>query len=446
MFSGQKLRWVVLDQIGAQTRRAINAPLITEVEFRMSIDGPSTSTIARTLVCQLSVSLVEGLESRAAEVQNVTFEDLETQMFYLEYEVQGKGTQVIQIDINGAPAPMSPVVLEVDAPPKLRIRCPEGSEVTEDGQCQACPPGTVSPGGGARCRPCDPGTRQPLSSQSTCESCPVGEYQALVGSVSCIPCEPGSSSRGKAGSQACSPCEPGQSAPNNGSERCTPCARGSFAEVEGAAQCEQCPGGQGTFEQGANNRSLCVCLRNERLTFRNSTGNCVPCGIGVRCDGGNQDPLQAAGFWVDSIDSGSKTIDVFRCRSEAECPAGPLGTCARGRTGRACNNCEAWHRRSNVGECAPCEGVDVLPVLFLMVGAITLAGFAWYLSQISLAKRRSSGATALLTGGQVIVLMQLMAALQNLDFQWTGKAVLVDPWRNLVLFMTFLIYKCYRRC
>ena len=93
---------------------------------------------------------------------------------------------------------------------------------------------------------------------------------------------------------------------------------------------EQCPGGQGTFEQGANHRSLCVCLQDERLTFRNSTGKCVPCGIGLRCDGGNQDPIQAAGFWVDIVDPVSMTIDVFRCRSEAECPEGPLGTCARG--------------------------------------------------------------------------------------------------------------------
>ena len=74
-----------------------------------------------------------------------------------------------------------------------------------------------------------------------------------------------------------------------------------------------------------------------------------------------------------------------------------------------------------------------------MMAAITFAAITWYLSQIERARRRSVGASALLTGGQVIVLMQLMAALQNLDFQWTGKVV--EPLRNLILSeITFLIY------
>jgi hypothetical protein len=41
---GQKLRWVLLDQIGATTRLAINAPQVTSVQLRMTIDGPSEST------------------------------------------------------------------------------------------------------------------------------------------------------------------------------------------------------------------------------------------------------------------------------------------------------------------------------------------------------------------------------------------------------------------
>ena len=41
---GQKLRWVLLDQIGATTRLAINAPQVTSVQLRMTIDGPSERT------------------------------------------------------------------------------------------------------------------------------------------------------------------------------------------------------------------------------------------------------------------------------------------------------------------------------------------------------------------------------------------------------------------
>jgi len=44
VFAGQKLRWKLLDQIGADTRLAINAPQIATVELRMTIDGPSQAT------------------------------------------------------------------------------------------------------------------------------------------------------------------------------------------------------------------------------------------------------------------------------------------------------------------------------------------------------------------------------------------------------------------
>ena len=47
VFTGQKLQWKLLDQIGANTRLAINAPQIATVELRMTIDGPSqTATVS----------------------------------------------------------------------------------------------------------------------------------------------------------------------------------------------------------------------------------------------------------------------------------------------------------------------------------------------------------------------------------------------------------------
>ena len=185
----------------------------------------------------------------------MTLADLATQMYFLEYEPKSTGTQVIQININGQPASMSPVVLEVEEPPIRSTNCPLGYASNDDGQCNPCPAGTASPGGTARCRPCDPGTKQPLQGQSSCDSCPVGEYQPNFAALSCIACKPGTSSRGKTGSQACSPCEPGQEAPINGSERCTPCKRGFYSELEGQAECLQCTGGKSTTEQALNTES-----------------------------------------------------------------------------------------------------------------------------------------------------------------------------------------------
>ena len=144
---------------------------------------------------------------------------------------------------------MSPVVLEVEAPPLREFTCPMGHAANQEGQCIPCLPGTSSPGGTSQCRTCDPGTHQPLEGQGSCESCPVGHYQANSGSVSCTPCDAGSSSRGQTGAFACSLCEPGQEAPRNGSQRCTPCKRGHYSENEGAATCLQCTGGKSTAEQ-----------------------------------------------------------------------------------------------------------------------------------------------------------------------------------------------------
>ncbi|CAK9010580.1 unnamed protein product [Durusdinium trenchii] len=413
VFSGQKLRWVLLDQIGATQRRAINAPLLDSVNFRMTIDGPTRNTT----------------------VQNVTVSDLDTQMFYLDFEAQDNGAQVIQVDINGLPAIMSPVVLKVEPAPLRDLLCPPGYAANEEGLCMICPAGTASLGGLAPCRPCDPGTKQPLEGQANCESCPVGEYQAESAAAACIPCEPGSSSRGKTGSRACSPCEPGQEAPESGMERCTACRRGYYSEQEGAAHCLQCQGGKGTSEQGTTDPSLCICLEGERLLRdSNMSEHCVSCGIGLSCTAGNGDPEQLAGFWVDVVDAERKVLSVFRCRNVLECPAGPLGGCASGREGRACNNCESWYQPSNDGTCDPCEGVDALPVLWVILGVLLLSFLTWAFAQTSLARQRLGQVTVFLTAGQVIVLMQLMAALKSLEFQWAGPAVPVLQALSLLAF------------
>ena len=58
--------------------------------------------------------------------------------------------------------------------------------------------------------------------------------------------------------------------------------------------------------------------------------------------------------------------------------------------------------------------------MWVFLGALVLSGTTWLFAQTSLARQRLGQVTVFLTAGQVIMLMQLMAALKNLDFQWTG--------------------------
>ena len=111
--------------------------------------------------------------------------------------------------------------------------------------------------------------------------------------------------------------------------------------------------------QGATDQSLCVCLNGQRLRFEEFE-QCILCGPGLNCTFGNGEPEQLAGFWVDVHSNQGSSLSVYRCRNALECPAGQLGTCAPGRSGRACNNCKAWHRKNTKGQCEACSGVDVL--------------------------------------------------------------------------------------
>ncbi|CAE7898380.1 ttrS, partial [Symbiodinium necroappetens] len=425
VFTGQKLRWVLLDQIGTASRLAINAPLVTSVSIRTSVDGPWLST----------------------DVRNITIEDADTQEYSLEYEAQGSGTQVIQVDINGQPAALSPVVLEVRPPPLRQIDCPPGRQPDFDGVCTACAPGTASAGGGAPCRPCDPGTSQPLAEQSNCEACAVGTFQESPASLHCELCPPGYSSRGKIGSLVCSACDPGQEAPNNGSERCSLCPRGFYSEEEGSSHCVQCNGGKGTTEQGVTDPGLCICLPGEFLADASESnvpsalgGQCVPCLEGLVCPGGNGPPLQKAGYWVDTAGHGHS---AYRCRDKWQCPEGPLGWCSDGREGRACNNCKEWHRQGTQGRCKPCEGVDVLPAMLLLLATVLTGGVLLSFVHTNAARQRLGQVTVFLTAGQIILMLQLMAAMRNLDLQWTGPALYVIEFLDIFAFdVDFLNIGC----
>eukprot|EP00931_Biecheleriopsis_adriatica_P048436 TRINITY_DN27982_c0_g1_i1.p1 TRINITY_DN27982_c0_g1~~TRINITY_DN27982_c0_g1_i1.p1 ORF type:complete len:1575 (+),score=273.60 TRINITY_DN27982_c0_g1_i1:585-4727(+) len=405
---GQRLTWVLLDQIGETNRRAINAPLIDSVRVRFGIDSPW-----QTLT-----------------MENITTHGFQTQQYSLEWTAKGEGTHMLQVHINCKEAEMSPVVVSVVGRPLQDIHCPPGhglDEDKEDGICKICRPGTVSLGGHASvCRPCGPGTAQSLQGKLQCEACPVGKVQANEASSECELCPPGRSSRGKTGSERCSPCEPGQEAPSSGSERCVACPRGRYSETDGTERCVVCGNGQSTKDMGSSSSDSCVCMTGQYLKGSkfNSTWleRCTTCPPGLNCPGGNGPPLQLPGYWAETLDADAREYSVFKCRDEFECPGKSIGTCADGRGGRACNNCEAWHHDVMDGRCEPCQNSHSLPlILLLLVAAFTVAALFCF-GTAKLSTQSTDQMTLMLTAGQLIMMFQTMSAIRYMDIHWEGPA------------------------
>ncbi|CAE8595841.1 unnamed protein product [Polarella glacialis] len=235
--SGQQLMWSLLDQIGMDARRIINAPIITSVGIRLSFDGPL----------------------QVMSIENVTIDGLKTQRYVLNASAaeNGTGTDVVQVQVNGQQAPMSPVLVSYFEAPLKVISCPPGQAVAATGQCHFCPLGRAGRGGVAHsCELCNPGSYQSLEGQQFCRACPAGTSALSSGAQTCDPCLAGQSTRGKAGLEQCEACDQGAAAPVNGSMSCTPCSRGNFSEIEGATKCEECEGGQTTRDLGSVKRTL----------------------------------------------------------------------------------------------------------------------------------------------------------------------------------------------
>ena len=74
------------------------------------------------------------------------------------------------------------------------------------------------------------------------------------------------------------------------------------------------------------------------------------------CPGGVQAPTQRRGYWVDvaNSDVDRRVYSVIRCRNVLECLDGPFETCAAGRQGIGCGNCEDRHYRAREGRCPSC--------------------------------------------------------------------------------------------
>ena len=244
-------------------------------------------------------------------------------------------------------------------PPSQLFSCDPGFyQDQQSKQCKECPRGQMCLGGPAA--PSLP--------------CPRGSFANETGSTECRPCPRGNVAR-DVGSAECSECLPGYAAPEEGMEACKRCEPGSYMPSAQGIRCLPCGKNQITLYSGAEAESECLCSQG---SFMCEGRGCIPCPEGLYCPTGLALPQQRGGFWTEPVSTGSLqcAFSVLRCRDNLECPAGPLGTCAAGREGRACNNCKEKHFPVDVG-CQSCGDADLLPgvifAVFLLLALILLS-------------------------------------------------------------------------
>ena len=225
-----------------------------------------------------------------------------------------------------------------------------------------------------------------------------------------------------------------------------------------------------------DNAMACLChllvsSENDRLHNLRYNVNwtaCAECPEGLTCNGGPELPEQKAGFWAaisgndvsggstsDSLtsvplggsnsfvtSSSSLSFSVFRCRDGFQCPGGPVGSCARGREGRACGSCVKGHAPEYDGTCAPCGGRSLWPILLMLL--VTLGAIPLILvAGIFVTRARRAALSIFMVSiifGQVVVCLQALDAIYQLDITWLdpAKAIL----QSLAIFNLDLDFSC----
>jgi len=424
--SGQQMMWSLLDQVGLDNRRIINAPIITSVKIRLRFDGPS----------------------QVMTMENVTIDGLKTQRYVLNTSGAEIGTQVVNVQVNGQQALMSPVVVSYFAAPLKVISCPPGQELADTGHCHVCPLGSAGLGGYEDCKLCNPGSYQSLEGQMYCTACPAGTFAPSSGAQTCDPCLAGQSTQDKAGLKQCEACQSGTAAPVNGAERCTLCSRGDFSEIAGATKCEKCEGGQTTSDLGSVNRTMCVCRPGEYLSIGNTTSGqmCRSCPEHIACSMGTTaedfNPSGPLGFSSKStilqegyFSPSDDPTSIFKCLFNKGCPGGPLqagqANCPTGSGGFLCLSCdEGYVRTSN--SCQECTSKDDLLIVVLVVIAVASLPLFLLVGARVPVKELPQGLMAVSIGGLLMFFIQTLATLSAVQVPWES------PFKDMLQSLRFV--------
>ena len=209
---------------------------------------------------------------------------------------------------------------------------------------QACPAGRV-PGAGGRCKDCLKGTYNPAAGSTTCEMCPMGQYESKVASIACKSCQPGRSSIAM-GAVQCDGCPMGHFA-GDGQMECTMCAAGMYADQDRQSVCKACP----TAEAGAAGAISCevTCTESQVKCPDGSPDTCkftidlcaCPTATPAKCADGSC--MISAGECSEASSGGNKggtacTGSQVKCpdgacvntKKECACPSATPAKCANG--------------------------------------------------------------------------------------------------------------------
>ena len=183
--------------------------------------------------------------------------------------------------------------------------------------------------------------------------------------------------------------------------------------------------------RGASTSEDCQCLQGSFL--RPGVG-CINCLEGLLCPGGNDQPLQQAGYWVAVTYVENRYYSVTRCRNNDECPEGIAGTCAEGRRGTACNNCQTLLYTASKGQCNKCDDLDFLPFVVTAVIALLLCLGLGCIVNVDAAKQRLSLLTVFLTALHLATTVQALGVFQRLQINW------IEPVKSILSITALLAF------
>ncbi len=223
-----------------------------------------------------------------------------------------------------------------------------------------CGPGSYEDVDLGQCLPCAKGFQCIDGSQ---ELCPKGTFSNVTGLASCYPCVRGSF-YSDLGSTKCLSCPAGFFADQEKMQACKRCPKGSYMPFSHAESCLDCGLDQVTEESGSQLFSDCRCAEGTYMCNSLRQAGCRPCPEGLKCVAGLELPVHQAGYWTSFEVSAPCSFSVLKCRNSRECPGNaPLGQCASGREGRACNNCQQNHFPRDDGTCQECGPTDFYPAI-----------------------------------------------------------------------------------
>jgi len=313
-------------------------------------------------------------------------------------------------------------------PPMKLFECQPGWRTDGDLQrCVTCPFGWYSEGGvGTLCEVCAFGTES-ASNGTACLPCQVGKFKGSE-SLTCADCPQGRFGRTSSAS-ACEFCPVGQYASEVGLTVCSQCGVGRSSQALFTTMMGVRVGSDSEYSkvEGSRTPFNCGC---DRHTREDSEGECVSCSEGMLCRGMNDVSIEE-GYYADT------SLSIFRCYGDSRrCSGGDPGdTCADGRRGIACGECEPEMTDGSGGQCEPCSGEDQAPFFVFVVVLILVTVVVYEVTYCTQAKSKSlSLIICTVAVGQLVTALQQFSVLGLLSVDW------VDPFKWFMNIMGVLVF------